>query len=350
MNVPRRILVKEVNWLGDLVMSLSALWAVRRAFPDARLSVLVLAPLASFFDGVDWVDEVLPYLRPRALGRSLRETWRIVRMLRVRDFDLGIAFPRSFSSALWMYGAGIPERVGVRGQWRTPLLTRAVRCDTKDPNRHQRLAWLDLVKYGLSIPDPDPEAPPFAPHPAHLRRMQARLAATFGDRTPFVALAPGAAFGPAKQWPRAHWLELIRALDERGRGIVLLGTASERSLCEDLLADARPRRATVLAGETSVGELSAVLRIAAGYVGNDSGASHLAAALGTPTVALFGSTNPVRTAPLGPRCSVLYDPPPCSPCLARTCRFGHTECLQRLRPDAVLTALSKIGALRDAAV
>ncbi len=341
---PRRILVKEVNWLGDLVMSLPALWAVRCAYPQARLSVLVHSPLASFFDGVAWVDEVLPYIAPRGGSRALRDLWEIVYTLRVRRFDLGVAFPRSFSAALWMYLGGVRQRAGVRAQGRSWLLTRAVPVATNDPTRHQRHAWLELVQRTVAAPTPT-SPPPLSPHPAHVRRMRAVLEERLGSSESVVGLAPGAAYGPAKQWPEAHWRELANHLTAKGKRIVFLGTSAERGLCERLLQALPQGQATVLAGETSVGELQALLSLLCAYAGNDSGASHLAAALGVPTVTIFGSTNPTRTAPQGARTQVLYEPPPCSPCLARTCRFGHYECLTAIQPQHVIGAFATLAVL-----
>lgn len=341
---PRRILVKEVNWLGDLVMSLPALWAVRQAFPDARLSVLVQSSLASFFDGLDWVDEALPYATPSGLWSHSAETLRVVRALRARDFDLGIAFPRSFSSALWLFLARIPCRAGVVADGRRWLLTHTARVDTHDPTRHQSLAWLEMLDRSLAIPAAH-SAPVFGAHPAHVRRMRAAITDTLGSVQRLIVLGPGAAYGPAKQWPTEHWVQLVAQLAQRDLGVVFAGGPREAELCRHIAAQAGAPRSAVFAGRTSIGELCALLSLADAFVGNDSGASHLAAALGIATVAIFGSTNPRRTAPQGPHVAVLYDPPPCSPCLARTCRYGHYDCLQRVRPEQVIAELANLGAL-----
>lgn len=340
---PQRILVKEVNWLGDLVMSLPALWAVRHAFRDAHLSVLVRSSLASFFDGLDWLDEVLPYTRPRQSWARSSEVLRVVRALRARDFELGIAFPRSFSSALWLFLARIPCRAGVSSDARRWLLTRPARVDTRDPARHQRLAWLEMLERSLSIPEAQ-SPPTLSAHPAHVRRMRAAIATTHPPAERLVILAPGAAYGPAKQWPLPYWVELVRQLKQRKLGVLFVGAASETGLCRQIAAQAGTPSSAEFVGRTSIGELAALLSLADAFVGNDSGTSHLAAALGTPTVAIFGSTNPRRTAPQGPRVSVLCDPPDCSPCLARTCPYGHYECLHRVQPQQVLDQLAQLGA------
>jgi heptosyltransferase-2 len=162
---------------------------------------------------------------------------------------------------------------------------------------------------------------------------------------PLVALAVAAAYGPAKEWPAERFANVIDGLAEaNGTECVLVGAPSERARCEET-ASASRAGAVIAAGETSVGEAMALLSLCDGFAGNDSGAMHVAGALGIPTVGLFGSTRPERTAPLGPRTHVLYHRIECSPCLERTCRFGHYECLKRIEVEEVTAALNELGAL-----
>jgi heptosyltransferase-2 len=340
---PRRVLVKETNWLGDVVISLPALRAVRDAFPDATLAVLVKDHLASFFDGTPWVDEVIPYTLAPGV-RRVRQIGRIVADIRARRFDLAVLFPSSFASALWAFLAGVPERVGWARDARRPLLTRAP-SPADDVRRAHQVHWyLGLLEATLGIVGGSAAVAPGV-HAPHRARMAAWLAAA--RRRPggrLIALAPGAAYGPAKEWPAAHYATLVDLLAERhGAECVLVGAPAERERCEAVAAASHG--ALVAAGETSVGELVALLSLAQGFAGNDSGAMHVAGALGRPTVGIFGSTSPARTGPLGPRTRVLYDRIACSPCLAPTCRFGHYDCLGRIAPETVLHALGDLGAL-----
>jgi heptosyltransferase-2 len=172
--------------------------------------------------------------------------------------------------------------------------------------------------------------------------MEDWLGAPRRRRGALVALAPGAAYGPAKEWPAAHWTALVDLLAARDVECVLVGAPSERPRCLEVAAACRAG-ALVAAGETSVGELVALLALADGFAGNDSGAMHVAGALGRPTVGIFGSTSPERTSPLGARTRVFYEHIECSPCLARTCRFGHYECLRRIAPEAVAEGLGALG-------
>ncbi|HSQ01189.1 MAG TPA: lipopolysaccharide heptosyltransferase II [Candidatus Dormibacteraeota bacterium] len=340
---PARILVKEVNWLGDLVMTMPALRALRRAFPHAALTVLVKRELASFFDGTRWVDEVMGYRVRRSLA-GLVDRRRVVADIRRNRFDLAILFPRSFEAALWARMAGVPQRVGYIADRRGPLLTRTAVRDALLLQQHQVHDYLYLLRATLGIVG-DPAECGIDVEPRHRASMDAWLAAHRRRRGPLLALAPAAAYGPAKEWPAERWTALADRLAERhGAECVLVGAPAERARCAQIAAATR-QGALVAAGETNIGQMIALLARCNGFAGNDSGAAHAAGAVGIPTVALFGSTNPQRTAPLGPRTRVLYHRLDCSPCMARTCRFGHYDCLKRIDATEVESALLELGAL-----
>jgi heptosyltransferase II len=343
-----RILIKEVNWLGDLVMSLPALRAIRGAFASCQLSVLVRQELAGFFDGMDWVDEVIPYTIRRGV-RVWTDQLELIASLRARRFDLAVIFPNSFRSALWALLAGVPRRAGYATDGRRFLLTN--RSDPKPPSMkgHQRFYWLDMVAETLGISSTTIVTLPSRLEISHrsVARMRGWLDAHRRNRdAPLIAISPAAAYGPAKEWPASRFAELIDLLDQIAGGeCVLLGAASERYKCEQV-ASMSEKGAIVAAGETGVGELKSLLALCDGFAGNDSGIMHLAAAIGIPTVGIFGSTNPLRTGPLGTKARVIYNPVVCSPCLKRTCRFGHYQCLQGITSAEVAEALKQLGALK----
>ena len=341
--LPERVLVKEVNWLGDVVMSLPALKAMRRALPRAHLAVLVKRELASFFDGARWIDEVIPYAVAHGL-RGLADRRRIVAQIRSRRFDTAILFPKSFEAAFWPALARVPRRAGLAAQGRGPLLTHKVRRVADSVEGLQVQQYLHLLRRSLGTDGSGDDCTPDV-HEPHRTKMRAWLAAR--RRHPqrkLVALAAGAAFGPAKEWPAAHYAALIDLLAQRyGAECVLVGSAGERQKCEEVVA-ASKEGALLAAGETNVGELLALLSLCDGFAGNDSGSMHVAGALGIPTVGLYGSTNPERTGPLGPRTKVLYHRIECSPCLQRTCRFGHYNCLKQIATEEVAQALHDLGA------
>ena len=326
-------------------MSLPALRAIRRSFPRARISVVTKSELASFFDGVEWIDEVIPYSVRRGIrGRGDRRA--VVNTIRSRVFDLAVLFPNSFESALWVWMARIPLRAGYIRDFRGLLLTHKIAPPPQAMNDHQVHYWLTMLEKTIGVSG---DAQDFAltAAPNCLQEMAAWLDARRKRRgSPLIAIAPAAAFGPAKEWPTMHFVQLIDDLAERHDAeCVLVGAPHERPQCATI-ASASRHGALIAAGETSVGQLVALLKLADGFVGNDSGAMHVAAALGQPTVGIFGSTNPARTGPLGPRTRVLWQHLICSPCLARTCRFGHYNCLRQITPGGALDALHTLGALR----
>ena len=330
-----RILVKATNWLGDVVMGMPALRALRRAAPDAYLAVMIRQELASLFAGARWINEVIPYRHPHGFDR-LRSVPGIIATIRAGRFDWAILFPSRPESALWMFLAHVPRRVGYALHGRGPLLTHKALPSPTVRAGHQVHWYLDLLRQTLGIEasaaddygfDIDPAARQQMDHwlEQRRRRPHARLA----------ALAPAAAYGPAKEWGAERYAELIDRLDAAGWECVVVGAPSERARCEEVRARSRAG-AILAAGDTSVGEVAALLSLCQGFIGNDSGAMHLAAVLGLPTLGIFGSTSPERTAPRGPRARVLYERIECSPCLARTCRFGHMNCFRPFTAERVL--------------
>jgi heptosyltransferase-2 len=336
-----RILIKQLNWLGDLVMGMPATRAVHAAYPEAHLAVLVRHELASFFDGFEWIDEVIPY-SVRSGAAAAVDQLRLASSLRKGRYDLAVVLPRSFRSALWPALAGVPQRVGLRSQWRSPLLTRRATLPQSLLRQHQANDYLYLLESTLGISGSAADNRIDVAE-RHTAAMSTWLAERRRSRGRLVAVAAAAAYGPAKEWPAAHYAGLIDRLAGEAIECVLVGAPSERRRCEEVAAGSRDG-ALIAAGETSVGQLAALLALCDGFVGNDSGAMHVAAALGVPTVGIFGSTRPDRTAPLGARTAVVSHPIECSPCMQRTCRFGHYDCLGQVTVDRVRAALeSAIG-------
>ncbi|MBE7465231.1 MAG: lipopolysaccharide heptosyltransferase II [Planctomycetes bacterium] len=339
---PKRVLVKEVNWLGDVVMSLPALRAVRASFPEAKLSVLVKQELASFFDGFGWLDEVLPY-KVRKGWAGWGDRRRIVGDLRARQFDLAVLFPNSFESAFWPALAGVPRRAGFARDARGLLLTHKTGPTAAILEVHQVHYYLHMLRHTLGV-EGDPKDFAVDVSAAHTESMRAWLAAR--RKRPagkLVALAVAAAYGPAKEWPAARFAALADLLARRhGAECVLVGAPNERRKSDDVAA-LTASGALVAAGETSVGEALALLNLCDAFAGNDSGSMHVAGALGKPTVGIYGSTRADRTGPLGERTRIVYKKIECSPCLQRTCRYGHYDCLNRIEAEEVCAELERLG-------
>jgi len=340
-----RVLIKEVNWLGDLVLSLPALRALRAGWAGARISVLIRQELVGFFDGMRWLDEIIPYTLRRGI-RGFADQRRIVSRIRQGCFDLAVVFPNGFRAALWASLAGVPQRAGYATAWRRLLLTRSAAPPANALERHQTHYWLGMLRDTLGIPPLNGAARPLEVSPQSVARMSEWLAARRTCReTPLIAIAPAAGYGPAKEWPLAYYARLIDLLGRQaGAECVLLGAPAERLKCERL-ATAVQGRTIIAAGTNGIAELKALLSLCDGFAGNDSGAMHVAAALGIPAVGIFGSTSPQRTGPVGPKAATIYRPVDCSPCFRRTCRFGHYECLRSIAPEEVVATLAALGAL-----
>ena len=290
-----RILVCGVNWLGDAVMSMPALQALRDHHAHADLTLLTKPGLAPL-----WAMSPIPHrvLSLPPAGDSLKPT---IQTLRDLKFEVSYVLPHSFRSAIPPFLAKIPRRVGFPGHFPRDLMLTDVRPAAAGPGRtHQVFEYFDLFFPGETR---RAFAPPRLTAPPHAREtMRAKLAAL---PRPWISVIPGAARGTSKQWPAERYAETAAALvAQTGGSVVTLGTPSEYAACQQVAAAAAPNGLN-LAGATTMEELAAVLALSAAVLCNDSGGMHLAAAIGTPLVALYGITNPAQTGPLGDSIRIL---------------------------------------------
>lgn len=321
----RRLLVRLPNWLGDVVMGAPTLAAVARALPGAEVTAQVIAPfvpLARMLPGVTRAEAALPV-------RGLREAWRAGRGLARRGFDAALVMPRGVRAALAPRLARIPVRVGFGGRGRGLLLTHGVRGW-----RSLRSAHRSAFYGALALPFCATLSGPLelTPEPGALEAAEALLArlGRRGER-PLIALEPGARYGPAKCWPPERFGELARLLLDADVDVVTVGTEKTRDVERQVARTAGPGLLCA-AGKTD--DLQALVGLLAQsnlLVTNDTGPMHLAAALGTPVLALFGATDPVVSGPsgAGPR-RVLLDAEPCSPCFLRDCPIPGHPCLSKI--------------------
>ncbi len=340
--MPTRILVLGPSWLGDAVMAIPTYRALRRAFPDAWIAVLARGPVADLYRMVEGVDEVVPYRRPRGPRRLGAYVDLVRRLQRVRA-DVAVLLPRSFGAAWTALLADVPRRVGYAASGRAWILTDPIERAPALLRTH-RVHYLQHVLTGLGL-EPAPEAPVLT-IPDDTRAAADRLLAPLTDRAPtrLVAFNPGANYGGAKQWPEERYVELARALLAReDLGIVLVGAPGDHPVCDRIVHEVGDPRLLDLSGETTVCELAAVLDRCDYAVSNDTGAMHVAAAVGTPIVAIFGPTDPVTTPPYGDAHRIVREPVECSPCLLRECPIDH-RCMTRVDVDRVLAECDEIAA------
>ena len=290
-----RILVCGVNWLGDAIMSMPALQALRDHRSGVEIFLLTKPGLAPLWAMSPLPNRVLSLPPP---GKSLRP---LIKAIRELEFEVSYILPHSFRSAMPPFLARIPNRIGFPGHFPRDLMLTDIRAPAFGPGRaHQVYEYLDLFFPGENRRT---FAPPRLTAPAAaIDEMRAKLSAL---PRPWISVLPGAARGPSKQWPAERYAETVAALVAKtGGSIVALGTRAEQSACQQVAAAAAPNGLN-LAGATSLHQLSAVLALSAVALCNDSGGMHLAAALGTPLVALYGITNPDQTGPLGPTIRIL---------------------------------------------
>lgn len=338
---PTRILIRATNWVGDAVMSLPALQAVRERYREAHITVLARPWVADLYARETFADEVILYRAAKG-WRGLAGKWRVAQDLRRRRFDLAILLQNAFEAAALAWLAGIGRRIGYDRDGRRWLLTGAVAVPRPgEIPPHERFYYLELLRRA-GVLDRLPESP--------MIRLTGAQAAAEAGRARFAALgwsevtgvSPGAAYGTAKRWLPERFAEAAARI---GQPVALFGSRDERALCEGVAADLRARGISVhnFAGETSLSEfidLAAACRV---FLTNDSGAMHIASALGVPTIAIFGATDPVATGPTGPLAQVLREPVECSPCLLRECPIDH-RCMTAV--DAERVAASALAAIK----
>jgi heptosyltransferase-2 len=331
-----KILVVAPAWVGDTVMAQSLVGELRKRSPDAVIHLMAppwTAPLGKRMDGVSAVHEFAFEHGRLELGKRIRAG----RTLRDEAFDLAIVLPNTWKSGIAPFVAGIPERRGYLGETRH-LLLNDIRT-SKAPRTVDRYAALA----GEPGEDFVAERPPV------LRIDQGsarRLAEQLGLETgrPVIVLCPGAEYGPSKQWPAEHFAELVGLLDGEGLTSWILGSKNDRDIAGEIIRLAPPTESKPanLCGMTTLLEAVDLMGLASGVVSNDSGLMHVAAAIGRPVVALFGSTTPVHTPPLAVKTRIVERSLPCRPCLKRRCPLHHHDCLRTIQAHEVATALREI--------
>jgi heptosyltransferase-2 len=348
-HTPRRMVIRLPNWLGDIVMAVPALVAVRARWPEAHLTVAVprgFAPIAEILPGL---DDVVPLVLDGG-WRSRRTFEEDVAAIRRGGFDVGLLLPNSFASARMLSRAGVPERWGYAGEFRTRLLTRAV---PRPPRRaadvrHHARYYARLVE-NLGAPRVDLTVALSVPDVWRARGDALLREAGVDDDAFVIAFAPGAAYGTAKRWPPALVSALIdRCQRELHATCVLVGAAGDRGAAAQVTARLARARAVRggsgalvdLVGRTDLPALVGVATRSRAFVCNDSGTMHLASAIGSPVVAVFGPTDEHETSPLGPH-EIIASDVWCRPCLRRECPIDH-RCMWSIDPGRVYEGLRSI--------
>jgi heptosyltransferase-2 len=293
------------NWIGDFVVALAVVLHKSWVQPPTLLVPRHL---------VDLAEALAPHLPRLCYARRDRaEFYQSVAIVRDAHFESLYLLPLSLSSAWFGFKTGIPRRRGLNTELRGLLLTQTLRAAVRNHTRHL------IEEYAAVL-----ETEPFDPE-----KWEGRVIRSAHDFSDCTILCPGALFGPAKQWQGFGRLAALLG----GQRIVILGTAADQTIAAGIMEQV-PAGITNLCGETTLPEAAAIIAAARVMVSNDSGLMHVAGFLGTPVVALFGSTAPAWTRPLG-KAAIAYTGEPCSPCFSRTCRYKHYRCLTAIMPESV---------------
>ncbi len=325
-----KIVIRATNWVGDAIMALPALRVVRSRFPDAEITILARAYVAAIYKNQQVCDNMM----------FVDDKKDVLEELRAQKFDLALLFQNAFQAAWIAWRAGIPERIGYARDGRSPLLTKALPIPKlgEIPVHEQyyylellrRAGWLDTLPnesfIKLNVPEEN-----------HRQAEESLLSVGARPDSLRIAIGAGASYGSAKCWPPDRFAELANRLQaESGADVILFGTSSEAPV-SSAIAAGMSRPPIDLTGKTPISDLPSLLSQCHLFIGNDSGAMHVAAAVGLPVVAVFGPTDPFGTAPVTPRCSIVQEKPYCSPCFLRRCPTDH-RCMTRVTPDAVEAA------------
>ena len=336
-----KILIVAPNWIGDALLAQPLFALVRKKLPAAVIDALAPPWTAPVLRRMPEIDEIIE--APFDHGElALAARWRLGRSLRSRRYDRAIVLPNTFKSALVPFFANIPLRSGFVGEMRYGLLNVVHKLDAKRSplmaERYAQLAEKPGTKQALPLPQTG-----LAVGEVNLAIALRRLG--LSRDKPVVAFCPGAEYGPSKRWPARHFAALARKLSAMGYAVWLFGSEKDRSIGEEIAA-ASEGAATDLCGRTDLASAIDLLSLAEIVVTNDSGLMHVAAGVGRPVVALYGSSSPEHTPPLALSHRIVRTGIECSPCFARECPLGHFKCMNELEPERVM---AEIAAMRAAA-
>jgi heptosyltransferase-2 len=317
-------------------MSLPAIRAMRANYPTSQISLLAKRSVADLYARESCINKIIVYNGDR---------WETARALRSRRFHLGILFPNSFDSALLFRLAGIPQIVGYDRDIRRLLLTQPVPVPKWKGKVHERFYYLELLQEARLIDGYHGADGPILLENAGDAASDGRRAfAEHGVSGRIIGVSPGAAFGGAKRWLPQRFAESAGRLASQKNGTVaLFGAPNDAAQCVAVEQALRSQSTPVvnLAGKTNLRQFIDLTAACSLFLTNDSGSMHVASALGVPTVAIFGATNPKTTGPAGPHNSVILEKVECSPCFKRECPIDH-RCMTGVTSGRVVDAASAL--------
>ncbi|AMN43488.1 lipopolysaccharide heptosyltransferase II [Rhodoplanes sp. Z2-YC6860] len=330
------ILLVPYMWIGDFVRCHSVVRLLKARFPQRPVDVLTTTLCAPLLDYMPGVRKGVVWDLPRK-RLAIPEHKALARRLALEGYGSALVMPRTWKSALAPFLAGIPERTGFAGEVRFGLLNDVRFGEKKLPRMIDRCGALALPK-GAPIPVEWPK-PDLRVPPSEAAEWRTRRGLT-NDGRPAVAFAPGAV-GPSKRWPVSYFAELAKTLVAEGFSIWVLGSPAETPLAKEIVEAAGPHARDLTS--TDLRNAILAMKVADACVSNDSGLVHVAAAIGTPTVGIFGPTSPWHWAPLNPLAAIIETKTEvdCRPCHKPTCRMEHHRCMRDIPSTQVLAAVHR---------
>lgn len=339
-NKIKRLLIRSTNWIGDAVMTTPAVRAIRHNFPAAWISMLAKPWVTPVFAHSPHVDDIIVY-DTNGRHAGIGGTIRLARELRREDFDAAILLQNAIEAALIAFMAGIPRRIGFDTDARRLLLTQAVRCTPAIKSIHQTGYYLKLLE-GVGLVAGKQTLELEIGRQDKVQAEKHLLENNVKAESILIGLNPSAIFGPAKQWfPDRFAAVGDRLHQDLGAAILIFGGPSDRELGETI-SGMMAAPAIDLSGRTSLGQAMALIDRCDAFVTNDSGLMHVAAALNTPLVAIFGSTNFTTTSPYSDTSRIVRVPIVCSPCMQPVCPLGHMNCMNWVTVEMVVNAVKDL--------
>jgi len=342
----KSILIIAPNWIGDAVTTQPLLANLKALYPDSKIDVLASNWVAPIYRACVEVHEVIEAkFEHKQLQWSLRK--RLAKEIKAKNYQACFVLPNSFKSALIPWLANIPFRIGYRGELRFGLINLALDNPSKvnRPPMVERYLALSQLLNDDDVLSFSELAPKLNVSPTAKQSIENKLRSSNINHDSIYVMCPGAEYGPTKRWPPEHFAVLAQKLIAQNPNsqIILLGSKSDHALAQDICAQTKQNSSVYnWCGNTSLDEAIALIGMSAAVISNDSGLMHIAAALKTPQVAIFGSSDPAHTPPLSDKAKIIWLNMPCSPCHKRTCPLGHLKCLKDILPEQVLATLNTL--------
>jgi heptosyltransferase-2 len=336
---PKKIIVRMPNWVGDLVMATPVLAELRAQWPHAHITAMCQSNVAPVIQQDPNINEVFSYRRPsRWIHR--RQSWDILESIRHGEYDLGVLLTNSFSSAWWFWRGNVKYRIGYAEHCRSLLLNAAIPFPANKESQHLVITYKQLLEpLGIPLSERAPKLYISKEEEMAASELLQKYGIIPGQDT-IIGINPGAAYGSAKCWLPERFIALThKLLEDPKNRFGYFGDAAGMPLVHDICKKV-PSSVVNLAGKTTLRELLALIKITSVFLTNDSGPMHIAAALNTPLLALFGSTSDIKTGPYNTG-TVIHKHVDCSPCYKRTCPIDF-RCMTSIEVNEVYQKLKQL--------